>query len=61
MSEYPATQTRSATADRQVFAADRDVFAQVERWMETIREIAGEEGGATATVRLERLLANAKE
>ncbi len=55
MSEYPVTQTQSATADRHV-------FAQVERWMETIREIAGEgEGGAAASVRLERLLASATE
>jgi hypothetical protein len=43
--------------------ADSHVFAQVEKWMVTIREMAGEHqnGAATATMRLERLLASATE
>jgi hypothetical protein len=60
LSELPKMQSQLATPRG---SADKQVFAQVEKWMATIREIAGEhqDGAATATVRLERLLASATE
>jgi hypothetical protein len=55
-SELPKMQSQLATTRG---SADGQVFAQVERWMATIREISGDhqDGAAPATVRLERLLA----
>jgi hypothetical protein len=60
MSVLPKMQSQLATPQG---SADKQVFAQVEKWMATIREIAGEhqDGAASATVRLERLLAPATE
>jgi len=59
MSELPKMQSQLAAP----YGADEHVFAQVEKWMATIREIATEHqsGAASATVRLERLLASATE
>ena len=58
-SELPKMQSQLARQG----SADEHVFAQIEKWMATIREIAGEDrdGSATATVRLERLLASTTE
>ncbi len=60
MSELPKMQSQVAAPQGD---ADSHVFAQVEKWMATIREIAGEHRDipASATVRLERLLAPATE
>ena len=60
MSELPKMQSQLSISPG---SADDQAFAQVEKWMATIREISGEhrDAAAPATVRLERLLAHAKE